>query len=124
MQRKQEQRVLEEKEAQELAKYGKPKDAKVTRSMIEERRAKEEADRRRREELAKREQDKEEEPIPENINHIIRDEYLAKGDNDDNIDARTLEDALSQMKVDVTVDKHPEKRFDNLLECLVTILQA
>jgi len=99
---------IEQIEQEEMSKYGKAKDQKVTRAMIEERREAE-----RIEEERRKKKEEQEDYIEENINQVIlkeRAEYI--GREDELIDARSVNEALSQMSVGVDGgDKHPEKRM-------------
>jgi len=104
--KKAENKAIEEKEKQELAKiYAKPKDTKVSRALIEEERQRD----REREEAERRKRDNEEQPIEENINHVIRNQMLEH--DGEIVDARSVTEALDQFDIESQLDKHPEKRL-------------
>jgi len=133
--RRLEKKALEEKEAAELSKIGKPKQPppKVTRAEIDkekEKLAKENRDKIQSANAAKdrvvplsssssssslkssngaNEKEEDEEGLEKNINHLLREERAKHGENF--IEARSVEEALSELAVEDGQDKHPEKRL-------------
>lgn len=106
--KKEEKKALEEKERSDLAKISnKAADRKVTRAQIEEHEAQDQA--RRNAERERKKKEEEEPEIEPNYNQIHRDQRLANGEN--SVDARSLDDAISQLSIEEQLDKHPEKRL-------------
>jgi hypothetical protein len=127
--RRLEKKALEDKEAAELAKLGKPKQtSKVTRSAIDKEKEKIVKEDKAKVQAASASKDRlvpltssssstaidsDEEwdaGLEKNINHLIREERARHGNN--LIEARSVEEALSGLSVEGDgQDKHPEKRL-------------
>lgn len=110
IQRRNESRELEQKERADLTKqYGNKGQQKMTKFQIEREREREAVTRARAEEK----KEEIEPPLEENINQIIRDQKLEKaikGEVDESIEARSVEEALGQMGTP-EADRNPEKRM-------------
>eukprot|EP01113_Clastostelium_recurvatum_P047496 TRINITY_DN8483_c0_g1_i1.p3 TRINITY_DN8483_c0_g1~~TRINITY_DN8483_c0_g1_i1.p3 ORF type:complete len:158 (-),score=65.58 TRINITY_DN8483_c0_g1_i1:40-513(-) len=106
------------KEEAELAKYGKPKDAKMSRFEMQQKREKADAEAKRA--AAKAKTDEEEDAIPENTNRLLAEEAEAEASGAA-LHARGIDEAVSKMSLASSSssssssssadDKHPEKRL-------------
>ncbi|XP_078054725.1 coiled-coil domain-containing protein 124 [Mustelus asterias] len=101
--KKETQRLLEEEGGSIKPNTSKPiTPAKITRAQIEETIKKENVE-QNTEEVKVKQLSHLEMPLEENINRIVPSE----GD----VDARTIEDAISALSTNQTVDHHPERRL-------------
>ncbi|GCB70872.1 coiled-coil domain-containing protein 124 [Scyliorhinus torazame] len=101
--KKETQRLLEEEGGSMNLKASKPViPAKITRAQIEETIKKENVE-QSTEEVKVKPLSHLEMPLEENINHIIP--------NEDDVDARTIEDAIAALSTGQSVDHHPERRL-------------
>jgi len=108
LQKRAELKALEEKEQHELAKYGKPKDQKLTRAMVDEQK---EAEKQRMLKESQKKEKEEQEP-EENINQKIRDEMAQlDAEGKDFMEARSVDAVLEQFTARPNADRHPEKRM-------------
>jgi len=102
--RKKQNQELVENETKELAKQfvGKPVGAKITRQEIQQQKHNEKILKEREEA-----QKQKEPPLEENTNRILAEEES----DPDRISARSVDEAIGKLSVEISVDKHPEKRM-------------
>jgi len=112
LQRKNENKELEEKEKADLVKqYGSKGQMRVTKFEIEKQKEKEIVVKKKEEE--KKKQEEVEPPLEENINQVIRDkniELAEKGETDSVVEARSVDEAIGKLSTS-DVDRNPEKRL-------------
>ncbi|XP_072924628.1 coiled-coil domain-containing protein 124 [Hemitrygon akajei] len=97
------QRLLDEEGSSVKPKVSKsPTPVKITRAQIEAT-VKKENVRQATEEVKEKPMSHLEVPLEENVNRILP--------NEDDIDARTIEDAIAALSTTETVDHHPERRL-------------
>ncbi|XP_078279912.1 coiled-coil domain-containing protein 124 [Rhinoraja longicauda] len=96
------QRLLDEEGCSVMAKTSKAPPAKITRAQIEVSGRKENAG-QAAEEVKEKQLSHLEVPLEENVNRIMPSE--------DDIDARTIEDAIASLSTGEYVDHHPERRL-------------